>query len=141
VSDYTDTNEKPRDRLAKLGRRAAATADLAVFLGDRGHYGVRAAVAAGMPPERAHAFLSLQEAAEFLKKELRSNDLVLLRGRNADHNSRLYFAQLGTLACWKVNCGKTKLCDYCPELGAKPQAAVDDTRGHSTSASARPAAR
>jgi hypothetical protein len=42
---------------------------------------------------------------------------VLLKGRISDHISRLYFAQLGPIRCWRAACGRRIACDVCPELG------------------------
>jgi UDP-N-acetylmuramoyl-tripeptide--D-alanyl-D-alanine ligase len=117
MSDVSDDSQKPRTRLAAIGRAAARVADCAVFVGDRAGYGVRGAVAAGMDAGAAHAFASLEAAAEFLRTELRAGDLVLLKGRATDHISRLYFAQLGPVGCWKTDCKKTRLCDRCDEPG------------------------
>lgn len=128
LSDVTDTSRRPRDRLAAIGREAARIAGCVVFVGDRAGHGVRGAVAAGMDAQSAHAFGSLKAAAEFLRGELRSGDLVLLRGRTTDHLSRLYFAQLGTVQCWKTDCEKTTLCDGCPELGARPDQGASGLR-------------
>jgi UDP-N-acetylmuramoyl-tripeptide--D-alanyl-D-alanine ligase len=118
ITDMTDFgNPRRRHRLKYLGSQAAATADIAIFIGIAADRGVRAAVAAGMPATDVHAFASLRDAAEFLRRELRQGDLVLLKGRATDHTGRLFFAQLGDVACWKEYCKKTMLCDTCWELG------------------------
>ncbi|MGH9420266.1 MAG: glutamate ligase domain-containing protein, partial [Thermoanaerobaculia bacterium] len=118
ITDMTDFGSpRRRKRLKYLGSLAAATADVAVFIGVAADRGVRAAIAAGMPATDAHAFESLRVAAEFLHRELRQGDLVLLKGRATDHTARLFFAQLGDVACWKEYCEKTMLCDTCWELG------------------------
>jgi UDP-N-acetylmuramoyl-tripeptide--D-alanyl-D-alanine ligase len=62
-------------------------------------------------------FSTFQETAEFLRKELRAGDLVLLKGRTTDHIARVYFAQFGSVSCWKAYCPKRMLCDECWELG------------------------
>jgi UDP-N-acetylmuramoyl-tripeptide--D-alanyl-D-alanine ligase len=118
ITDMTDFgNPRRRHRLKYLGSQAAATADMAIFIGIAADRGVRAAIAAGMPATDVHAFASLRDAAEFLRRELRQGDLVLLKGRATDHTGRLFFAQLGDVACWKEYCKKTMLCDTCWELG------------------------
>jgi UDP-N-acetylmuramoyl-tripeptide--D-alanyl-D-alanine ligase len=118
ITDMTDFGSpRRRHRLKYLGSLAAATADIAVFIGIAADRGVRAAIAAGMPVTDAHAFASLRAAAEFLRRELRQGDLVLLKGRATDHTARLFFAQLGDVTCWKDYCKKTMLCDTCWELG------------------------
>jgi UDP-N-acetylmuramoyl-tripeptide--D-alanyl-D-alanine ligase len=54
---------------------------------------------------------------------LAPGDLVLLKGRTSDHISRLAFAQLGRVDCWKVTCRKWIACDECWELGPALDAA------------------
>lgn len=118
ITDMSDFgNQTRRRRLRYLGALAAATADVVVFIGIAADHGVRGAIAAGMPATDAHAFASLRPAAEFLGRELRDGDLVLLKGRGSDHTARLFFAQLGKVACWKEYCEKRMLCDTCWELG------------------------
>ena len=79
-------------------------------------YAARAAVAAGMPAGAVHRFAELPEAAAFVKSELKSGDLVLLRGSSRRHFERLYFAQLGEVGCQKLRCTLAARCDQCPEL-------------------------
>jgi hypothetical protein len=62
-------------------------------------------------------FSTFQETAEFLRKELRDGDLVLLKGRTTDHIARVFFAQFASVSCWKSQCPKRMLCDECWELG------------------------
>lgn len=115
--DYADTSEKPRKRMRVLGEAVAQSADLAMFVGERAELARRAAEAARSGLE-TRAFPSLEEAAEFLRQELREGDLVLLKGRTTQHLSRLFFSQFGEVACWTSDCNKTCLCDSCDELGA-----------------------
>lgn len=119
ISDVTGWHKKslkPRDRSKELGRIASRVADVAIFVSDHAHHAARAAVAAGMHPDRVHGFANLLMAAEHLKSELRHGDLVLLRGRATDHLSRICFAQFGEIGCWKTHCSKTIVCDHCDEL-------------------------
>jgi len=118
VSDYGATMR--RKRVMHLAREAAPAAEVVAFVGEAAAYGRRAAVAAGVAPENAHAFASLREAVEFLGAVLAPGDLVLLKGRITDHVSRLYFACLGPIACWRSDCTKVIACDVCPELGCTP---------------------
>lgn len=115
--DYADTSEKPRRRMRRLGEAAAGLADLAVFVGERADLARQAAEAAGAGLE-ARAFVSLEAAAEFLRRELREGDLVLLKGRTSQHLSRLFLSQFGEVACRKPTCAIRYLCDHCDELGA-----------------------
>jgi UDP-N-acetylmuramoyl-tripeptide--D-alanyl-D-alanine ligase len=117
VSDFSDAPVNFRHRLRELGRLAAEGADRCVFIGEKSDYGRRRAIEAGMAPDTVHDFQFPRQAADFLRRELAAGDLVLLRGRSRDHLSRIVFAHLGTIACWKAVCGKRGLCDVCPELG------------------------
>jgi len=116
ISDVADDPTKRRQRASRLGRQVAAIADSAVFLGDYSEFAAKGAVAAGMAPENAHAFVSLRDASDFLRSSLRAGDLVLLKGRASDHVGRLAFAQFGDIACWTEGCAKNIECDDCPEL-------------------------
>jgi len=127
MTDMSDFGRNRKQRLKYLGSEAARVADAVVFIGENAEYGVRRAVEAGMSPGTAHAYPSLQPAAEFLRGELREGDLVLLKGRTTDHAARIFFAQLGTVKCWKDYCSKRMLCDTCWELGFEAAAPISIT--------------
>lgn len=122
ASDYSDSKKKQQRRSNQLGRETAEIAEAAVFIGQSSRRAQRKAVEAGMASELVHAFTDLQEAAGFLKTFLEPGDLVLLKGRASHHLSRLFFAQLGQVDCWKPTCSKMMLCDICPELGPASKA-------------------
>lgn len=122
ASDYSDSKKRQQRRAKQLGRETAEIAEAAVFLGESSRRAQRAATEAGMASELVHAFTDLQEAAAFLKTFLEPADLVLLKGRASHHLSRLFFAQLGQVDCWKPTCSKMMLCDICPELGPASKA-------------------
>ncbi len=117
-SDVSDTRQKPRKRLAEIGRAAAAHCDFAVFVGSHAHHAVKAATGAGMDPAACREFIDLRDAAAWLKSHLRRGDLVFLKGRTTDHLSRILFAQLGTIDCWKYSCSVRRMCDTCTRLRA-----------------------
>ena len=116
MSDMSDSRKKPRDRLKELGKIAAQVADLAIFIGVHGRYAVKAAMASGMQPQSVCSFADISQAALYLQSALRHGDVVLLKGRASDHLSRVFFAQLGTIGCWKTICHKTSVCDLCEQL-------------------------
>jgi UDP-N-acetylmuramoyl-tripeptide--D-alanyl-D-alanine ligase len=120
ASDYGATAR--RKRVARLGREAAAAAEVVVFVGPDSTFGRRGAIAAGCAPENAHAFERLAAAAAFLQETIGRGDLVLLKGRATDHLARLFYTQLGDIRCWKETCPLVTLCDDCPELGAEAAA-------------------
>jgi UDP-N-acetylmuramoyl-tripeptide--D-alanyl-D-alanine ligase len=116
LSGVSDTGRRARDRIRDLGYEAARVADSAVFVGEHSYRAAKAALRAGMRAESVHHFPTLPEAAEFLKSDLREGDLALLRGPILDHLARVYFAQLGSVACAKTRCPRQLLCDHCEEL-------------------------
>lgn len=116
LADVADSRGKPRERLRKLVQQAARSTEVLVVVGEHGARALRAAVAAGMKPETVHGFISLPDAAAFLRTELREGDLVLLRGCHTTQMALIYFAQLGTVGCAKAHCHGISLCDHCPEL-------------------------
>ena len=116
MGDVSDAGNRTRARFRELGQMVGRVADLAVFVSEHAHYATKAAIAAGMKPECVRDFKSLTEAATYLKAELRTGDLVLLKGRTTDHLTRLFFAQFGEIGCSKIQCAKTSLCDFCDEL-------------------------
>ena len=73
-----------------------------------------------MAEESAHAFKTMQQVIEFLRTELRSGDLVVLKGRFASHVVRILYALVGDVKCWVDQCDKSILCEDCPELGVDP---------------------
>jgi UDP-N-acetylmuramoyl-tripeptide--D-alanyl-D-alanine ligase len=123
ITDFADAGLHRRPRLKYLAVAVSGWLDVLILCGAQHDYGRRRAIEAGVPPENVHSFATLIETADFLKKELRAGDLALLRGLTTDHVTRLYFAQIGTLTCWRESCPKTMLCDTCWELGFQPEAA------------------
>lgn len=120
MTDMSDSSASPRDRLKRVAANIAGLAEMLIFVGDHFDTALRRAVAAGLPESSVRGFFSLEQAATFLRSELRDGDLVLLKGRATDHVTRIFFAQLGSVSCWKAYCPKTMLCDECWELGASP---------------------
>lgn len=117
ITDMSDFGRNRKQRLKYLAARSAQVSDVALFIGELADYGMRRAIEAGLAPTMVHSFPSLRSAAEFLRTELRSGDLMLLKGRTTDHAARIFFAQLGSVGCWKTDCDKRMLCDTCWELG------------------------
>lgn len=105
MTDISDFGQDRRQRLKYLGRRAGEVADGVVFIGELASYGVRRAIDAGIHADQAHAFRTLREAAEFLRTELRSGDLVLLKGRATDHAARIFLRRLAPSAAGRTRAG------------------------------------
>ena len=109
ISDCSDCKLKPRDRTRRYARQASQCGAEVVVIGER-------------VPDGAQGFLRFEDAAEFLRRELRAGDLALLRGRACDHLSRLYFALLGEVNCHVPTCDSRRPCDECARLGFTPAA-------------------
>ena len=84
VSDYPGPADR---RYRALAEQALAVVDLVVFVGPNSRYGLKAR---GDVAGRVHAFETLDEAREYLERELRPGDLILVKGsRHADRLVRL----------------------------------------------------
>jgi UDP-N-acetylmuramoyl-tripeptide--D-alanyl-D-alanine ligase len=120
ITTVGDSPESWDRRLTRIAVQASTVVDLLILVGEKKDTkrAGKAAVVGGLPPERLHQFEHLRDVSTFLKDTLRFGDLLLLRGLMGDHVARVYHAQLREVACWKDNCGKKTLCDYCPELFA-----------------------
>lgn len=63
-----------------IGEKVAETADLLISVGGRAKFIAQGAISKGMSKQKIYYFYSSQEAANFLKKELKKGDLVLVDG-------------------------------------------------------------
>lgn len=125
VSDVSDFGNAPRrKRLAHLGRAAARSAEVVVFVGEHAAHGRRGALEANHDPACVHACGDLFEAARLLAGMLRPGDLVLVKGRFTDHLGRLPFAMIGSIRCTRSHCDKPLVCEDCAELGFAPAGEV-----------------
>jgi UDP-N-acetylmuramoyl-tripeptide--D-alanyl-D-alanine ligase len=124
ISDISDANQRWQLRSRRIGAKAARYADVGVFVGERAVKTAANAVRAGMDPKNAFSFLSLQKAVEFLKLELRSGDLVLVKGRGVDKLSRLPLALTQNVTCWRATCTLNQQCDFCSELTRPAQIGI-----------------
>lgn len=116
ASDLSDTKRRPRLRSRELADFALHSADAALFVGEHAEAAVKRALAKGMDPARVAGALDLRTAAARLGSLLQDGDVALLKGRATHHLSRLLFAQLGGIGCWKPQCSKRIACDVCAEL-------------------------
>lgn len=124
LSDFSDFPGNRRKRLQHLATEITGKVDLCVLVGRDAAYGARRILRSKGSGPYAVAFSTLREASEALRAELKKGDLVLLKGRTTDHITRLYFSLIGSIGCWKDDCKRTVLCDFCPELGAGVQQAL-----------------
>ncbi|MCD6550563.1 hypothetical protein J7K24_03415 [bacterium] len=63
-----------------IGEKVVEVADLLVCVGPRAKFIAQGAVSKGMSHQKIYEFYNSEEAADFLKKELRKGDLVLIDG-------------------------------------------------------------
>ncbi len=120
VGDVLDTGLTVRPRARDLGRRVAQAADMAVFLGKDGRLSCKCAVEAGMAEGSVWAYEDPKAAADFLKSELRSGDLVLSSGWAGRHVERVFLSQVGDVGCWVERCSIIRPCEMCSELKLVP---------------------
>lgn len=61
--------------------------------------------------------------------ELRSGDLVLVKGRGVDKLSRLSLALTQDVTCWRATCTLHEQCDFCSELARPVQIGTQTLSG------------
>jgi len=103
----------------EIGRRIAATADYAIFVGNNFDRYAAGAADAGMPRSRLfNAKGSVKKAAEYLRSELKAGDAVLIKGRDTQRLGRVALEMSGR----KVGCDiafcdtRVVACQDCPML-------------------------
>lgn len=116
--DISDTPRSDRERQTRIGRQAAGTFDVLLFVGEHASFAARSAVRQGAPEECVRTFRSVVECADYLRGELAEGDLVLVKGTGRNHMARVVFGLAGRITCDLPACRKKMLCDSCPELGA-----------------------
>lgn len=114
--DESESSLSPRERLGKIGRKAAELVDYAIFIGAKSHHGVRGARQGGLAEDHALAFGDYSEASEFLQSVLGPGDVVLLKANRNNQLPRLFFSMLGEVRCTIPVCTKHMVCDDCPEF-------------------------
>jgi UDP-N-acetylmuramyl pentapeptide synthase len=122
ISDYPG---RSRPVYTDFARCAAQVVDLLVFVGDRpeGLWGGSRRVSPDFLTEfrgltaRVEIFSTVRDASRFLRGELRSGDLLLLKGSGpSDHLERIVLAHQTDVECWRAHCGLVVGCDSCQLL-------------------------
>ncbi len=72
-----------------VGKKAAETADVLVFLGERMAEAANAARVAGVSEDRVFHFGSNEEAAHFIKERIRHGDIALVKGSRGMRMERI----------------------------------------------------
>lgn len=123
ISDYPG---RSRAAYSDTARQALAAADLVIFVGDRAADlwgecgpddpvpdGVRAPSSNGSRARMA-VFRTVERAARFIRADLRSGDLVLLKASGtSDHLERIALDRFFPVSCWLEHCGRVVCCDDC----------------------------
>jgi len=125
VGRISDHPGRSRQVYTSFGRAAANVADLLVFVGDRPEslWGGRRRGSPDFLTELSGAramvrlFATVRDANGFLQSELRSGDLVVLKGSGAsDHLERILLVHQTPVHCWRAYCGLPLACDSCDLL-------------------------
>lgn len=115
IGSISDSSRSPRDRYAWATRQAFEVAELVVLVGPSAETAVK--------PDRIPAnrkllvHPTLREAAMALRDELRTGDLVLIKGTHKqDHLVRLVLDRDQPVHCWETACGLARFCGSCDRL-------------------------
>lgn len=137
IGRISDHPGRSRPVYTSFAHAAAKVADLLVFVGERPASlwgGPREShdLFAELAGARAEVrlFATVRDASRFLRHELRSGDLVALKGSGAsDHLERILLVHQTAVRCWRAHCGRTLACDSCDllALAAEPEDALAET--------------
>lgn len=103
----------------ELGRRIATMADYAVFVGVNFQRYAAGTTESGLPRSALfNARESVLEAAEYLRKELKAGDAVLVKGRDTQRLERIALALEGRTVRCDISFCDTRVvaCEECPML-------------------------
>lgn len=113
------------DLAAEEAGKHCVAADVMLFWGRFADRYRTAALKAGASAENIFVFPTQIELAQFIRRETRTGDLILLKGYWYDHMTRVVFRQFGEVDCEKEKCLRHSICDDCNQLGFHPGANVD----------------
>lgn len=109
IGSISDSRSDIRTRYTRAARRALEVADLVILVGAQNLSTARAREVCD--DGRLKVFRNVRDAAEFLKGEIRSGDLVLLKGTNKqDHLVRIVLHRTREVQCWTMICGRQGFC-------------------------------
>lgn len=127
IGTFSDYSAKASKLYPRVARAALEVADLVVFVGPHALRALKARN--GENDEALVGFTEIEDAHRFLQRELRSGDLVLLKGSNrSDHLVRLILARERTVSCWVRDCGKQQFCNNCSRLDRPVSASLRSPR-------------
>lgn len=117
ISDASGDYGPKYKNLAKLCHEFA---DLVIFIGPHALRALRGS--RDKKNDAIRGFLNIQNAADFLRNELKPGDLVLVKGTNEqDHLVRLVLDRSKPVQCWDQQCSSQLFCDQCPKLYKPPR--------------------
>jgi UDP-N-acetylmuramoyl-tripeptide--D-alanyl-D-alanine ligase len=135
VGRISDHPGRSRPVYTAFARSAAKVVDLLIFVGERPkslwgrsrHESLEFLAEFSATRAKVLLFETVRDASRFLREELRSGDLLVLKGSGAsDHLERILLEHQTTVRCWRAHCGLTIACDSCSLLDrpAEPDDAV-----------------
>lgn len=124
IGTISDSPNEASRRYAKAAREALAVADLVLIVGS---HTISADRASRIRSDGSlQCFLSVEDAATFLRNELRSGDLVLLKGTNkVDHLVRILLDRRRSVKCWSSSCRRQSFCEDCPRVYSDAVPAIE----------------
>jgi UDP-N-acetylmuramoyl-tripeptide--D-alanyl-D-alanine ligase len=115
LGDVSDTRGSKRKLYRDTASDAREVASLVVVVGRWAHHALRARRAED--DRSIVAFESVPEAADFLRAELRPDDLVLVKGSHVyEHLSRVALQFTRPVRCRRVDCRRRLPCESCSLL-------------------------
>jgi UDP-N-acetylmuramoyl-tripeptide--D-alanyl-D-alanine ligase len=103
----------------KVGERIAQIAAKGIFLGGKFRAYAAGAKSAGLPSSSImDAERSVLKAVELLREDLRSGDVVLVKGRDTQHLDRITLSLIGRKVHCDIDFCNTRAvrCEICPNL-------------------------
>ena len=132
VGRISDHAGRSRRVYTTFAAASAEVVDLLVFVGERPEdlWGRDRRNSATFLSEFASArarvelFETVKAASKFLRLELRSGDLVMLKASGvSDHLERALLQYQTEVSCWERDCGRVIACDSCDRLAKAPRLA------------------
>lgn len=80
LGDMLEIGRYTAEAHQKIGKKAAEIGDLIFAVGSRAKFIVEAAIKAGFPKDRIFHFIDSKEAGKAVQKELKEEDIVLVKG-------------------------------------------------------------
>lgn len=125
IGHIRDTPQFGQHGPEEVGRAVAAAGHLLLAWGFYSERYRDAAIAAGAAPESVVLFASQPEMADYIRRETKDGDLILLKGYWNDHMTRIAYSQFGSVQCTLSYCSRHHVCDSCDQLQFQLSASVN----------------